>query len=641
MSEECYFCSCVKRIMKKLLSIIFITFLVYGVGVQAQNPSRSQTTIQLAVKYYSEKNFEKAAPLLKDFLKTAGSKAYFKYYLTCLFELKQYEEAEKTIKAELKGKKYPASELYIHYGYLYKIQGRLEEAGDKYNRAIQSISGNRVDFLSAANTFTQWGEYEYAKKTYLLLREKLPGEQISYELARVYYTLRDYGRMMEEYLDYLKADENVLPQIQSTIGSAMVLDFDNELKGKFRMMVLKRMQAEPGTLVFNRLYIWFLLQEQNFPAALRQSIALDKRVGNEDAPISNLAAVAANNRNYEDAQSAYEYLMSKGESSPFYLQSYILNLQLLYTIFEERGSKNREEAMALAKRFKAGLEYLKYTPISSGIVKEYAHLLAFSLGQTEAAIEELKRGIAIRGLEPVEVGELKTEMADIYVYANDPWEATLIYSQVIEENKSNPLGDEVKLKKAKLSYYLCNFSWAQAQLDVIKASTSKLTSNDAFELSLLIGSNLNLDTTSIPLEMFARADLLFFRNEDSLALAVIDSVENLYPSHTLVDDILYRKAKIRINGRQYNEAAADLQKIVDDFSYESLADDALFLLAEIYQKYLNDAEKAKELYSQMLVSFPGSIYVVDSRKRFRELRGDKPEEELPGATREELYMRGL
>lgn len=104
---------------------------------------------------------------------------------------------------------------------------------------------------------------------------------------------------------------------------------------------------------------------------------------------------------------------------------------------------------------------------------------------------------------------LKTEMADIYIYAGDPWEATLLYSQVIESNKNNLLGDEVKLKKAMLGYYMGNFGWAKAQLDVLKASTSKFTANDAMELSMLIGNNLNLDTTAAPLQMFARADLLF------------------------------------------------------------------------------------------------------------------------------------
>src|SRR5690606_10967909 len=162
---------------------------------------------------------------------------------------------------------------------------------------------------------------------------------------------------------------------------------------------------------------------------------------------------------------------------------------------------------------KEGLEFLGVNVTTLNLVQEYAHLLAFYLDKSNEAIEFLKRALEIPNLKSEEWGRLKTEMADIYIYDDDPWEATLIYSQVIDGNKMNALGDDVKLKKAKLGYYLGNFDWAKAQLDVLKASTSKLTANDAMELSLMIGNNLNLDTTDIPLTMFARADLLFFQNK--------------------------------------------------------------------------------------------------------------------------------
>jgi len=627
--------------MKKFLTIIIILLFALCSGAQVQPTNQRQTTIQLAVKYYNEKNFEKAAPLFKDVLKISSSKHYFKLYLTCLIGLKQFDEAEKEIKGELKRRRFPEPELYVHWGYLLKQQERIEEAEKKYRQAIKSMHKDRLSYLNTANLFIQWREFEYAKNIYLMAREDLEGEQLYYELARAYYYLRDYDNMMEEYLNYLKTDERRLPQIQSTIGSAMNLDFEDELKSKFRAQVLKRIQAEPEILVYNKLYIWFLLQEQKFSAALRQSIALDRRTGNEDARIANLANIAANNREYEEARRAYEYLMGKGEKNPYYLLSFIQNLSLSYLMFEDGSLNDPEAGHKLAEAFEQGLQYLGYTTISFPVVKDYAHLLAFRLKQPEKAIEELEKGISIRGLKPVEVGQLKTEMADIYVYVNDPWEATLIYSQVIEENKENWLGDEVKLKKAKLSYYLGNFDWAKAQLDVIKASTSKLTANDAFELSLLIGANLDLDTTSIPLQMFSRADYQFFRNEDSLALATIDSIENIFPYHTLVDDILYRKAIIKNRNGDYAGAADHLEKIIADFSYDALADDALFLLADIYQFRLDDPEKAQELYNQMLVIQPGSIYVVESRKRFRKLRGDLPEEEIPKTDREELFFNGF
>ena len=53
-----------------------------------------------------------------------------------------------------------------------------------------------------------------------------------------------------------------------------------------------------------------------------------------------------------------------------------------------------------------------------------------------------------------------------------------------------------------------------------------------------------------------------------------------------------------------------------------LADDALFGLADIHENQLGDPETAQGLYERLLNEFPGSLYVVEARKRFRQLRGD-------------------
>ena len=201
------------------------------------------------------------------------------------------------------------------------------------------------------------------------------------------------------------------------------------------------------------------------------------------------------------------------------------------------------------------------------------------------------------------------------------------------------MGDEAKLKKAELGYYMGNFSWAKAQLDVLKASTSKLTANDAMALSMLIGNNLNLDTTAVPLTMFAKADLLFFQNKPDEAIVILDGLMETYPYHTLVDDILFRKAKVELELQNYEVASEYLQTIIADFSYELLGDDALFMLAEIYHFNLDKREDAKDLYKQMLTMHPGSVFIEESRTRYRELREIYPDKEPEG--KEGLFMRAI
>ncbi len=619
--------------------VLAVTLILIGISGFSQ-VNTIQTDSQLGIKYYNSRDFEKAAPLVYKAYKSSNNSYYLKLYLNCLTQLKDFEEAEKVIKQAIKQSKTPNPEFYIHWGHILKSQKQIEEGNKKFEQALKIIPQNKANYLNTANTFLQWAEYEMAEKTYLLGREKLKNENFHFELARAYMYLRNHEKMMEEYLDYVKSDEKFMATVQSSISSVLRNDIGNELRTKFKKMTLKRVQAEPNIIAFNRLLIWFFLQERKFSNALKQSIALDKRTGNEDGYISNLANIAANNRNYPEAQNAFQYILDKGKENPFYLSSYIQSLQTRYYQFIQEESSDKEAGQKLANDFTKGFEYIGFTPLSYQLVIQNAHLLGFYLDRVDEAINLLNRGLKINILKPIEKGEIKTELADLYIYSGDPWEATILYSQVIEANKNNTLGNQVKLKKAKLGYYIGNFNWAQAQLDVLKASTSKLTANDAFELSLLIGNNLNLDTTEVPLQLFANADLLFFRNKDSLALATLDSIRELFPYHSLIDDILYRKAKIEIRNTNYKLASDYLKQIIDEFAYDLLADDALYLQAEIHNYYLNEPVVAMDLYKQLMLEHPGSIYVIEARKKFRELRGDdiKQDEETED---EDQFFEGI
>ena len=64
------------------------------------------------------------------------------------------------------------------------------------------------------------------------------------------------------------------------------------------------------------------------------------------------------------------------------------------------------------------------------------------------------------------------------------------------------------------------------------------------------------------------------------------------------------------------------KKILDEYPDDVLADDAFFLQAEIYERQVNDKEKAMEIYREFLTKYPGSVFAAEARKRFRTLRGD-------------------
>lgn len=625
----------IKKNQRHITLILLLNFVFQTALAQTQ-PTRLQSTTQLALSYYNAKDFEKAAPLLYEVYELSKNNYYFRLYLTSLIELQRFEEAEAQIKKEIKKLRSPSPELQIHWGYLLKTQGNKKEAEQKYTEALNMSSTDRPTIMMVANAFTQWQEFEWTKKVYLKARRENSEEHFSYELALAYMYLRDYGQMMEEYLNLIAHDEKQLQRVESALSSAMRIDVDNSLRTSFRTQVLKRIQAEPNVIGYNRLLIWFFLQEKQFAGALRQSIALDKRTGEEDMQIYQLGQMALNNSVFNEAERAFNYLVEKGENAPLFIPANEQKIHAAYLRFKSDNNQSREEAEKLADMFEKGLETLGYIAATLNLIGDYAHLLAFYLDDSEKAISVLQKGLEIPRLRPEQSGMLKTEMADIYIYAGDPWEATLLYSQVIESNKNNLLGDEVKLKKAMLGYYMGNFGWAKAQLDVLKASTSKFTANDAMELSMLIGNNLNLDTTAVPLQMFARADLLFFRNKEARAMTTLDSIAEIYPYHSLMENILLRKAKIEIEQNRYELAAEYLQEITENHSYGLLADKALFMLAELNNYNLGEKEKAKELYRLMLTRYPGSVFVEESREKFRELRETYPD--IITNPQEELFL---
>jgi hypothetical protein len=421
-----------------------------------------------------------------------------------------------------------------------------------------------------------------------------------------------------------------LPNVEGRINSLLQYDFDNSLRILVKKEILKKMQGDPNQINYNRFLIWILIQEQNFDQALNQAIALDRRTKTEEADILNFSKSAAQNNLFDVALRGLDYLSTRKPliSNLEQVQREVVEIE--YRKYVSLPQSQRTNSDLLLQKFQSILNQSGYTVPNSEFICDYAHFLAFYQNKTERAYEVLDSALNISGLDNTKRSVLKVELADINVYDNNLWGATLLYAQIIDSNKENPIGNEVKLKKAKLGFYLGDIKWAKAQVDALKASTSKLTANDAMELSLLISEYYDMDTIEEPLQLFSRGDLLIFQNKEKEAVATYDSINLKYPGHSLNDRILMRKAQISERNFEFDNAIALYGEVLENYPTSTSADDALYKMALIYEVQLKNHEKAQELYKQILLNYPGSIFVSDSRNRYRILRGDKIQvEEMP------------
>jgi tetratricopeptide (TPR) repeat protein len=204
------------------------------------------------------------------------------------------------------------------------------------------------------------------------------------------------------------------------------------------------------------------------------------------------------------------------------------------------------------------------------------------------------------------------------------------------------------LKNAKLSYYKGDFRLAQEHLDILKQATTREISNDALDLSMRIKENIAFDSVGEALKQYASIELLLYQNKNEEALKAIESLKEgrvqLSPrngsaekndsvlnisNQTILDDVYWLEANLRMQQGEFDKSIGLLEKIVQDYGEDILADDAYFLRGEIYERQLQQKDKAMEIYREFLNKFPGSVYAAEARKRYRSLRGDFVGQEQP------------
>ena len=128
------------------------------------------------------------------------------------------------------------------------------------------------------------------------------------------------------------------------------------------------------------------------------------------------------------------------------------------------------------------------------------------------------------------------------------------------------------------------------------------------------------DSTYGMLELFADADLLLYRNMLDSAWNGFNTINSLALSHPLLDEVLMKKAQIRMKQGRYEDADSLLQRLVSFYPNDITADDALMMRAELNEEKLARPQTAKECYEKLLLDYPTSLYVDRARKRFNILK---------------------
>jgi len=594
--------------------ILFVILLCFSTILVSQDS-------RLANEYYQSGEYEKAASIYKRMYDAQpNSYFYFGRYIESLLALDQYQNAELEILRQI-DKQPTHMQLYVTLGNVRERQFRPDEAEEAYRQAIDNIPPDISVISNLGNAFTRLTKYDMAIEAFEKGSRLIGNEQIfAYSLADLYNRKGDVAKMIKYYIISSENSPNQLERYKTYFQRN--LDSDEDLEEMRRQLFIK-MQDKPDNLVYPELLEWVYIEKGDYERAFRQARSIDRKNNEGGVRVKNIGEIAYQAGDYDTAIRAFEYVaQDKSINNSLYVEAKRSLLKAKRNSITSDYNYTESDLDTLQKEYESFIDEFGINTITQNLVKEYADFLALYRNDLDAASIVLNDLISLESINVYVKANAKLALADYYLMQGEIWESTLLYSQVEKDFKEEYMGEVARFKNAQLYYYAGNFAWAQEQFDILKAATSRLIANDAIDMSVFIMDNMGLDTTDIPLKMFSEAELLTVQNKYDEAFSKLDSINILYPEHSLADDILYQKANLFVRLKDYDKALGLYQKVYTEYPEEIRADNAMYLLAQLYENQLQNPEEAMVLYEKLFIDFSNSSFAVEARKRYRILRGD-------------------
>jgi len=573
--------------------------------------------VQIANEYFSKGEKEKALEAFQTLAKNSANipsihNNYFNLLLT-MSKFKQAEDyVEKLIKRENK------FSYRLDLGIVYNKAGDLPKA-DKYFKGLLKAHADDVyKMKTAADYLSSYNLLEYA--TEALLQARATGGPMLYnlELANLYRLQGKRTEMINVYLDYVT---QIPSNISYTKNLLQVLLTKPEELEALEKVLYDRVQQNQQSEVFADLLIWVNLQQKNFYGAFVQARAYDKRFRKEQSKTLEIGQIALNNSDYENAIKSFSFVTKEFARTENYLPAELGIIKARESKVKKSFPVNRDSVRYLIGEYRKFKSRNAGNPNADEADLSSSMLHAYYLDELDSAIADLSQLVANPRISGQLKAQAKINLGDIYLLKGEPWESTLLYSQVEKSQHEAPLGYDAKLRNAKLWYFNGEFKLAQEHLDILKQATTREIANDAMDLSMRIKENTTFDTTGAALKEFSHIELLVYQNKLDDAVKKLDEFKS-ESSRGIIDDVYWLEANLLMKTGKFPEAIAKLQKILDEFGEDILADDAYFLQGDIYEQQLKNKDKAMEIYREFLNKYPGSVYAAEARKRYRVLRGD-------------------
>ena len=568
----------------------------------------------LAQNYFDKGEFDKATSVYEELDKKQPGNFYFTQKLvSCYQGLKQFDKAEKLLLSKKEKSNQP--NFFVELGYNAQLQKNQTKADSYYKKAIDAVEFQPNYAYQIGQAFEQKSLLQQAYNTYGIGQKANSSMNFDYQMALLQGQMGNLDVMVVKLLDYSYSNVNSTLNVQNQLVLFMQDDAENVFANSLKKELLLRTQKTQD-IYWNQFLSWLYVNQKEYNKAFIQEKSIYKRNPESFDDIIQLAQICVNEKDNETAQAIFQFILQNTTD-----ESTILNAQY-FLLKNEIANTKPENYPLIQSKFDTLLSQFGESPFSVDVQILAAHFKAFyqnDFENSKALLDKLmEMPLNIR-----QKAKVKMEMADVFVFNEKFNQAIIYYAQIQNDLPNDEYSHEASMRMAKTSFFKKDFNWAKKQASELKQASTQLIANDAVELFLLISDNEVEDSLKVALQDFSKADLLEYQNKPKEALDAFLQILVKHKGQSIEAGTLYKVGRNYEKLGNFAKAITYYQTILDHHKDGIYTDEALFYSAEIYNKQLNDPEKAKSLYEKVVLEHPDSIYFTEARKQYRQLRGDK------------------
>ncbi|MFC1683347.1 tol-pal system YbgF family protein, partial [Candidatus Zixiibacteriota bacterium] len=428
-------------------------------------------------------------------------------------------------------------------------------------------------------------------------------------LARLYELRADYRAATGEYLSWVVQDIRRLNYVDSRLAQYPQDDGVMEMVAE---TLHSAAVAEPEQVAYRHLYGHHLLRLGEPELAYEEFLVLNEKEKSSSGKVllqfarrcSELGYYAAAIRacrevstRYPESPTARQAQLAEGDNLAI-MERY----QEALTAYSKLAREHQETAEAREALFARGEIYFLY------------------LGDLDSALATY-RILASGAGDGVRAEDAGFRVGDCLVVRMDLEGARTEYDRLAQKSRQEDVREKAAYKLAELTMLEGEFKEAQRQFDdLVKTFPRGFYVNDALVQSMFLDEALSGGQEEV-LGAFVTALGLDRRRDYRGALEVYQRALEEFPESFLGSDILFEMARAQETIGQYQQALADLERLIADYPQSRLCPEAQRRIGAIYELRLGDLSLAIKAYEQVLSTYPRYLFLDEVRRKIHQLRG--------------------